>query len=40
MRDFKVQPNNFQWEGVGGQDGVHGRKREARHPYGESEHFR
>jgi hypothetical protein len=25
--DFKVQPNNFQWEGVTGQDGVHGRKR-------------
>jgi Phage tail tube protein len=25
--DFKVQPNNFQWEGVAGQDGVHGRKR-------------
>jgi hypothetical protein len=25
--DFKVQPNNFQWDGVAGQDGVHGRKR-------------
>ena len=25
--DFKVQPNNFQYEGVAGQDGVHGRKR-------------
>jgi hypothetical protein len=25
--DFKVQPNNFQWEGVAGHDGVHGRKR-------------
>jgi hypothetical protein len=22
-----VQPNNFQWEGVAGQDGVHGHKR-------------
>jgi hypothetical protein len=25
--DFKVEPNNFQWEGAAGQDGVHGRKR-------------
>ena len=25
--DFKIQPNNFQWESVSGQDGVHGRKR-------------
>jgi Phage tail tube protein len=24
---FKVQPNNFQWEGVAGQDGVHGHNR-------------
>ena len=23
---FKVQPNNFQWEGVAGQDSVHGRQ--------------
>jgi hypothetical protein len=26
-RARKVQPTNFQWEGVAGQDGVHGRKR-------------
>jgi hypothetical protein len=26
--DFKVQPSNFQWKGVAGQVGVHGRKRE------------
>jgi hypothetical protein len=25
--DFKLQPNNFQYEGVSGQDGVHGRKK-------------
>ncbi len=25
--DFKLQPNNFQYEGVAGQDGVHGRKK-------------
>jgi hypothetical protein len=25
--DFKRQPNNFQWKGVAGQDGVHSRKR-------------
>lgn len=25
--NFKVQPNNFQWQGVAGQDGLHGRKR-------------
>jgi hypothetical protein len=36
--DFKVQPNNFQWEGVAGQDAW--PQACTRHPDGRSGYFR